>query len=367
MGRLITVSLILILGTWGGAMEGAGPDDTAAAPSSATRQPPPAPPIKYLEAGSQLFNSRSTSTEAGSGLQVFASRQYVSRSASARRAGHARRLPERAGQGEGRGAGRGCGSTAACGPGGSAAQPARWRAAAASAGCGATARSCSAGCEIRRGGACDECRRGSRPGSDRPDRRHQADEAGGCLHEAREKQLHLGNYDVAQRKVDEAGGPRRQVGAVRRHARQGRPRKSRKHGPRSLSPVVPESRRISRTIDGPPRPSSSEARTAINDRQFEQAEAIALEVKSWGLTYGLFEDNPDKVAAAARALRRRDKIRNTPAREQSSQGVYDILVQESRQLMTDRQARRGRGQGTQGPADERGPTVDGGSGRVGPA
>ena len=33
------------------------------------------------------------------------------------------------------------------------------------------------------------------------------------------------------------------------------------------------------------------------------------------------------------ALRRRDKIRNTSAREQSSQGVYDILVQESRQLM----------------------------------
>ena len=77
-----------------------------------------------------------------------------------------------------------------------------------------------------------------------------------------------------------------------------------------------------------------EARTALDNRQFEQAEAIALEVKRWGLTYGLFEDNPDKVAAAARALRRRDKIRNTTPREQSSQGVYDILVQESRQLMS---------------------------------
>ena len=57
LGRLITVSLILILGAWGGTVEGAGPDDTAAAPSSATRQPPPAPPIKYLEAGARLFNS----------------------------------------------------------------------------------------------------------------------------------------------------------------------------------------------------------------------------------------------------------------------------------------------------------------------
>ena len=57
MGRLRTVSLILILGAWGGATEGAAPDDAAAAPSTATRQAPPAPPIKYLEAGAKLFNS----------------------------------------------------------------------------------------------------------------------------------------------------------------------------------------------------------------------------------------------------------------------------------------------------------------------
>ena len=43
MGRLITVSLILILGAWGGATLEAAPDDAAAAPTSATRQPPPAP------------------------------------------------------------------------------------------------------------------------------------------------------------------------------------------------------------------------------------------------------------------------------------------------------------------------------------
>ena len=77
LGRLITVSLILILGAWGGTVEGAGPDDTAAAPSSATRQPPPAPPIKYLEAGARLFNSadeRRTECSVGSGLQVLAGR-----------------------------------------------------------------------------------------------------------------------------------------------------------------------------------------------------------------------------------------------------------------------------------------------------
>ena len=71
----------------------------------------------------------------------------------------------------------------------------------------------------------------------------------------------------------------------------------------------------------------------MNDRKYQQAEAVALEVKQWGLSYGLFDDTPDKVAAAARALRRRDKIRAMPARERSSQGVYDELVQESRQYV----------------------------------
>ncbi len=93
-------------------------------------------------------------------------------------------------------------------------------------------------------------------------------------------------------------------------------------------------RRISRTIDGPPRPSCRRHGPRSTTASSSRRKSIALDVKRWGLTYGLFEDNPDKVAAAARALRRRDKIRNTPPREQSSQGVYDILVQESRQLMS---------------------------------
>ncbi|MHB1556775.1 MAG: hypothetical protein ACYC61_04750, partial [Isosphaeraceae bacterium] len=58
MGRLRTVSLILILGAWGGATSGADPDDAAGAASSATRKAPPAAPIKYLKAGAELFNDR---------------------------------------------------------------------------------------------------------------------------------------------------------------------------------------------------------------------------------------------------------------------------------------------------------------------
>jgi len=75
-----------------------------------------------------------------------------------------------------------------------------------------------------------------------------------------------------------------------------------------------------------------EAHAALSAKQFERAEAIAMDVKSWNLSYGLFEDNPDKVAAAARALRRRDSLRGESPRQQPSQGVYDVLVQEARQL-----------------------------------
>ena len=151
------------------------------------------------------------------------------------------------------------------------------------------------------------------------------------LHEARE-QLHLGNYDLAQQKVDEAEALDIKWGLfddtpakVTEEIKKSRPKVAAASAKTAAN--QPHDRRTARN-------KLQEARTALDNRQFEQAEAIALDVKRWGLTYGLFEDNPDKVAAAARALRRRDKIRNTPPREQSSQGVYDILVQESRQLMS---------------------------------
>ena len=150
------------------------------------------------------------------------------------------------------------------------------------------------------------------------------------LHEARE-QIHLGNYDLAQRKVDEAEALDIKWGLfddtptkVTEEIKKARPKSVVAKGPTAGQP---HDRRAAKAR-------LREARNALNSRQFEQAEAIALEVKGWGLSFGFLEDTPDKVAAAARALRRRDKIRNTPPREQSSQGVYDVLVQESRQLIS---------------------------------
>ena len=148
------------------------------------------------------------------------------------------------------------------------------------------------------------------------------------LHEARE-QLLTGNYDVAQRKADEADALNVKWGLfddtpekVREEVKKARP-KAVARG--AAAPAEAHDRRTAKA-------KLRDARNAINERHFEQAESIALEVKGWGLSYGLFEDSPDKVAAAARALRHRDKIRNTPARDRSSHGLYDMMVAESREL-----------------------------------
>ena len=68
------------------------------------------------------------------------------------------------------------------------------------------------------------------------------------------------------------------------------------------APSLPHNRENARAL-------LREARAALANHQIDQAEAIAQEVKSWNLSYSFFGDNPDKVAAAARALRMRDKGR----------------------------------------------------------
>ena len=150
------------------------------------------------------------------------------------------------------------------------------------------------------------------------------------LHEARE-QMAQGDFDAAQKKIAEAEAIDVKWGLF-----DDTPAKVRndlsKERPKNLASMsnpaqsLPHNRENAHAL-------LREARAALANHQIDQAEAIAQEVKSWNLRYSLFGENPDKVAAAARALRKRDKIRNTPTREQPSQGVYDVLVQESRQLM----------------------------------
>ena len=150
------------------------------------------------------------------------------------------------------------------------------------------------------------------------------------LHEARE-QIALGNFDAAEKKVAEAEALDVKWGLF-----DDTPAKVRNDLIKERPKTVAAASKPASTQPGDRKAAKAklrEARTALANHQYEQAESIAQEVKGWNLNYGLFEDNPDKVAAAARALRKRDKIRNTTPREQASQGVYDVLVQESRQLM----------------------------------
>ena len=313
LGRLRTVSLILILGVWGGAREAAATDDAAAAPSSAHRQPPPAPPIKYLEAGARLFNGAQTSAQlelaskyleaANTYRDQLQPDEQVTLDAYLKELANAKAVtaPGRAAPAAG---------LAPAVPAAAVGQPPASPAVAAQP--PAPIMAGPAG-PNQIAATVDTKQRGR-----------------WLLHEARE-QLHLGNYEMAQRKVQEAEALDIKWGLfddtpakVTEEIKKERPKAVPSKG---TGLAQPHDRRTAKA-------KLHDARVAINNRRFEEAEAVAIEVKGWGLNYGLFEDNPDKVAAAARALRRRDKIRNTSPKEQPSQGVYDILVQESRQLIS---------------------------------
>jgi hypothetical protein len=54
-----------------------------------------------------------------------------------------------------------------------------------------------------------------------------------------------------------------------------------------------------------------EARAALAAGEVDKAEAIAREVKSWGLRPILMDDTPDKVAVAVSEVRRREAVRNS--------------------------------------------------------
>ena len=150
------------------------------------------------------------------------------------------------------------------------------------------------------------------------------------LHEARE-QMAQGNFDAAEKKIAEAEAIDIKWGLfddtptrVRTDLNKERPKILASTSKPAQS--LPHNRENAHAL-------LREARAALANHQIDQAEAIAQEVKSWNLSYSFFGENPDKVAAAARALRKRDKIHTTTTRERPSQGVYDVLVQESRQLM----------------------------------
>jgi type II secretory pathway component GspD/PulD (secretin) len=79
--------------------------------------------------------------------------------------------------------------------------------------------------------------------------------------------------------------------------------------------------------------SLKQARAALATGEFDKAESIALEVKSWGLHFGMLEDSPEKIASAARSLRKRDSIRKGGTQAQPNEDLYQIQIAEARRLL----------------------------------
>ena len=346
MGRLSTLTVILIIGAWGATTEGASPDDAVSSPAAAGRKPAPVPPIRYLEAGSRLFNSGNFELAAKylEAAQMY--RDQLQQGEQTTLDAYLKELSKvRAAIASGLTATDGAGpATTAAAPATTAAAPATTAAApattAAAPATTAAAPATTAAAPATTAAAVQEApaitrviqsgdpaRGGAGDVAITPDVKQHAV---WLLHEARE-QMAQGNFDAAEKKIAEADTIDIKWGLF-----DDTPAKVRtdlnKERPRNLAstskpaPSLPHNRENAHAL-------LREARAALANHQIDQAEAIAQEVKSWNLSYSFFGDNPDKLAAAARALRKRDKIRNTPSKEQPSQGVYDVLVQESRQLM----------------------------------
>ena len=290
MGRLRTLTVILIFGAWGAATEGASPDDAAPSPAAAARKPAPVPPIKYLEAGPRLFNSGKFELAAKylDAAQMYRDQLQADEQttldaylkelsqgpgrpddAPHRRAGSQRR-PARPGD-------AGSGRPPSAPPPPTVSRPAM-PLAAVRATLPSRPTPSSRPLAAPRGPRADPAWATTTPPRRRSPRPRPSTSSGACSTTRPPRSATTSNKERPKAVADAPRRPRRQPG-------------DHKTAKAKLN----------------------EARTALADHQFEQAEAIALEVKGWNLSYGLFEDNPDKVAAAARALRKRDRIRNTPA------------------------------------------------------
>lgn len=76
-----------------------------------------------------------------------------------------------------------------------------------------------------------------------------------------------------------------------------------KAGPKSTDPTRTRDRRMAKAR-------LKEARGALEANDVERAEQILRDVRTWGVSYGLFDDTPEKLASAIFETRRREAVRN---------------------------------------------------------
>ena len=296
MGRFKTLTILLTLGAWGAATEGSLAFGQAPVqPAGSARKQPPAPPSEYVRAGVQLYTMG----------QVDKAAQYFKAASDYRD----QLTPADCSQLDSYLARMGGPTVDAAVTPASASVPA------------AAPTPAPAG----------EANPAARPeGGPRGGSTDAKQQARWFLQSARE-QGRLGHYDEAEALVAKADGMGIKWGLfddtpakVREAIAKVRPKLALSATPSEAAPTRDHKSAKNRLLEG---------RQALKSNQFEQAEAIALEVNSWGLSYSVFEDSPTKLASAARALRNRDKLRGVPAKDLPSQGAYDVLVLESRTLL----------------------------------
>ncbi len=355
MGRLRTLTILLTLGAWGAATDGAPPDDAAPSPDAAARPAAPVPPVEYLKTGARLFNNGQYDLAAKyiNAAQMYrdqlsnyeqtvldAYRKEMSKSpvdtAAAQTTTTTNAAPAPAST-----------FTPAMA---SVASPAGVEAIAPTPTQTPTPTAAPVLTEVPTQVAPDlavtnavtDSSAAAAPASPlvpapamttqvpAPPKGADAKAQALWLLATAREEIRAGNYDSATDKVAQARKLNVRWGLfgdtpakVETAIAMARPKGFADATPAAEPPTHNKATAKKRLAD---------AKAAINAKHYEQAEAIAMDVKSWNLSYGMFEDNPDKVAAAARALRRRDQVRNSPPREQPSTEVYDVLVREARQL-----------------------------------
>ncbi len=283
LGRLRTLTILLTLSAWGAATDGAPPDDSAAPAVPSARPNPPAPPSVYVKTGAELLGKGQVELGA---KYLKAANDYRDQLTDAERADldKLRQALIQAPATAPRPAPAPVIDAVAPAPVVSGERPARV-------------------------GTTDAKQRGR-----------------WLLQQAREQIAH-GEYDEARAKLDEARGLDVHWGLF-----DDTPAKVAE----SLNRARPRTAAAVSTAAGNRQQAKArlkEARAALAANRYDQAESISQEVNAWGLTYGMFDDSPKKVSAAARALRDRDVVRKFGTKGHAGQEVYEVLVNESRELL----------------------------------
>lgn len=338
MGRLRTLTILLTLGAWGAATDGAPPADAAAPAAASTRPAPPAPPGEYVAAAAKLYKS---GQQALAAKYLKAAQDYRDQLSAEDQASLDQLLTLTA-------------------PGDAAVTPASTQAATGTQADAASARDQVVALVAKArqalvAGQVDDARALARQAEalnvplsvaeDSPARvLADADSAqigpmarggdsadnkqtGRWLLKSGREQLRLGNLDEAERKLNEARALNVHWGLFELDT------------PTKLAEAIEKERARTPATDGKPgdittaRARLKEARGLLDAGRYDQAEVIAQEVAAWNLTYSFREDTPRKIAAAARSLRQRDQVRHGKAKSLPSQDAYEVMIQEARQLL----------------------------------